>query len=312
MKKLLLLLLCALSALTGAAQNGITISDFSAKAGSSTTLTFKVSWMPLTSGKLWSDTAWVFVDYNAQGTMNRLQLSGGTLTDPSWDGATVIKIDGNDNGVQVVGNARTSGTFSATVHLLTATADLHGLCIYAINYPPAVEFVDNEHAKFRGTPPFMLTYDDGTQDILTQTQAQNIVALTTDKTLASFTDASLAPVKYLCAEPAIRSLEALILTYCVGMGGVTLSLDDTDDGAMYQLYETSSGLIMATVTGNGNAIPFPGKFKAGTYSAKTARGVHCARNMGNSLEVAQRPYSAGLIRLTAGGCTTTSPGRIGI
>jgi hypothetical protein len=61
------------------AQNGITISNFSANTGSPTTLTFDVQWVPL-PGKMWSDTAWVFINYNNAGTMARLPLitSGAT------------------------------------------------------------------------------------------------------------------------------------------------------------------------------------------------------------------------------------------
>ena len=104
-----LLLLCSL---TLAAQNGITISDFSTKAGSPTTVTFNVQWVPL-QGKVWSDTAGVFVDYNNAGTMTWLPLSGATLTNPSWSSASVIfGKDGNNNGAWVVGNARDEGSLS--------------------------------------------------------------------------------------------------------------------------------------------------------------------------------------------------------
>jgi hypothetical protein len=51
------------------AQNGITITNLSVAPG---TVTFNVYWTKdHPTGFVWSDTAWVFVDYNKAGTMTR-------------------------------------------------------------------------------------------------------------------------------------------------------------------------------------------------------------------------------------------------
>jgi hypothetical protein len=56
------------------AQNGVEITNFYARAnGAATTLIFNVQWMNNHPAEfVWSDTVWVFVDYNRAGTMTRL------------------------------------------------------------------------------------------------------------------------------------------------------------------------------------------------------------------------------------------------
>jgi hypothetical protein len=61
-----------------AAQNGVTVSGLTVNSG---TVTFDVSWKNTGMPALWSDTVWVFVDYNNKGVMTRLPLlTGATLT----------------------------------------------------------------------------------------------------------------------------------------------------------------------------------------------------------------------------------------
>jgi hypothetical protein len=114
---LLLLFLCPLVV---SAQNGVEVSGLAVNAG---TVTFNVSWdkdnpdMPA----LWSDSVWVFVDYNNAGKMTRLPVTAATAS-----AGTVIKVDGNDKGAWVIGNARTNGSFSATVQLLTSAVGVAG------------------------------------------------------------------------------------------------------------------------------------------------------------------------------------------
>jgi hypothetical protein len=109
MKKFLLTMICipVMSAVLFA-QNGVTVSNLAVDAG---TVTFNVSWnRDAMQATPWSDTVWVFVDYNNNGTMERLSVTGATVS-----AGTVTKIPGNDKGVWVEGNARTQGSFSATV-----------------------------------------------------------------------------------------------------------------------------------------------------------------------------------------------------
>ena len=66
------------------AQNGVTVTNLSMDAG---TVTFKVSWDKNNVPPVWSDTVWVFVDYNNNGKMERLPLApGATLTATSAPG----------------------------------------------------------------------------------------------------------------------------------------------------------------------------------------------------------------------------------
>jgi hypothetical protein len=180
------------------AQNGITISNYSARMGAGEnpdTLKFDVYWEPL-QNKLWSDTVWVFVDYNDAGTMTRLPLitCGATITGSSAPNvARVDTVAGNNNGVWVVGCARDSGSFSATVQLLADTVYLTGLCIYASNYPPRAEYTPTA-LLLHGTPPFMLTYSNGTTE--NTVLAEIPVNYATANTLIGITDRSGAPGKY--------------------------------------------------------------------------------------------------------------------
>jgi uncharacterized protein (TIGR02145 family) len=109
------------------AQNGVTVGGLDATAG---TVTFSVSWdrdaMPVT---VWSDTVWVFADYSVAGDTVRLSLlPGATLTATSAPGTGKVKEETDNNtGVWVVGNARTNGSFSATVRLLTPAAGAVGI-----------------------------------------------------------------------------------------------------------------------------------------------------------------------------------------
>jgi uncharacterized protein (TIGR02145 family) len=184
-KNLLLMMMCVPVIL--AAQNGVTVSNLAVDAG---TVTFNVSWnkatMPMA---LWSDTVWVFVDYNKNGKMERLPV-----TDATVSAGTVIKIPNNDKGVWVAGNARDAGTFSATVKLFTATANLTGACAYASNYPPAGEYSSSDATEisFTGTPMYeiQLAYSDGESATV---KSGDTFLLPCDYTLASFTDATGAP-----------------------------------------------------------------------------------------------------------------------
>jgi hypothetical protein len=197
MKKMFLLLLCCPVVL--AAHNGITISDYSVRMGTGEnpdTLRFDVYWDTLHVSNVWSDTVWVFVDYNDKGEMKRLPLitSGATLTGSSWDEARVDTVAGNYKGVWVVGNARSAGSFSARVQLLTDTAYLAGACVYTLNYPPVGKYTAANKIEFTGTPPFYLQDEGEDCDTLDRTvQGPYTYTLPAGKTYVSFSDASGAP-----------------------------------------------------------------------------------------------------------------------
>ena len=176
-----------------AAQNGVILSNLVSGAG---TVTFNVSWDERDVPEVWSDTVWVFVDYNKAGKMARLPLSGATLTNSSWRYASVIFGEaegGNDQGAWVVGNARTQGYCSATVSLYSATTDLPGACVYASNYPPKGLFTTVTNVSFTGTPLFKIVLKETNGSGTLTGYADRSYITPAGYTLESFTDGTGAP-----------------------------------------------------------------------------------------------------------------------
>ncbi|MDR3180768.1 MAG: hypothetical protein LBT61_02440 [Prevotellaceae bacterium] len=175
------------------AQNGVTVSNLMVNAG---TVTFNVSWnknaMPVA---IWSDTVWVFVDYNDAGVMKRLPV-----IDAGASAGTVTKIPNNDKGVWVAGNARSAGSFSATIRLLTATANIAGACAYASNYPPVGEYISGTEISFTGTPMYDILLANSSGESTTVKSGDTFL-LPCDYTLTSFSDATGAPGIMKCTTP---------------------------------------------------------------------------------------------------------------
>jgi hypothetical protein len=130
MKKLLLFVMIILPTVL-VAQNA-TVSNLQVSpgsVGSPSTVTFDVRWDKATLTTPWLDSMWVFVDYNKNGRMERLLVSGGTLTEhTATKTGTGIFIEepNNDKGAWVYGDARTNaaGSFSAKVQLFTKETDI--------------------------------------------------------------------------------------------------------------------------------------------------------------------------------------------
>jgi hypothetical protein len=99
-----------------------------------------------------------------------------------------------------------------------------------------------------------------------------------------WTDASLlepaAPDPLSCVPPALQTLQASAASYCEGGPGITLALDHTEPGAVYQLYKDGEPLSGATLTtAAGGAAAFSGTFREGTYTVQTLAGAFCAAAM---------------------------------
>jgi uncharacterized protein (TIGR02145 family) len=182
-KNLLLMMMCYPMVLV--AQNGVTVSNLAVDAG---TVTFNVSWKTPMPVALWSDTVWVFVDYNKNGVMERLPVTSATAS-----AGTVTKVPGNDKGVWVAGNARSAGSFSATVRLFTTVSSVGGACAYASNYPPVGEYSsDAPMLSFTGTPMYDIQLAKSGGGSVT-VRSGDTVLLPCDYTVTSFTDATGAP-----------------------------------------------------------------------------------------------------------------------
>jgi uncharacterized protein (TIGR02145 family) len=165
------------------AQNGVTVSGLAINAG---TVTFNVSWQTPMPVALWSDTVWVFVDYNKNGKMERLPLSPGATLTATSPGGKVIEEPDNNKGVWVAGNARAESSFSATVKLLTEIKDVAGACVYGSNYPP-VGYIAANVIRFTGTAPYTVMLEGVPEP---QTAGSHYIA---PGAIASFTDKTGAP-----------------------------------------------------------------------------------------------------------------------
>jgi hypothetical protein len=280
------------------AQNGVTVSGLAIDAG---TVTFNVSWNKATMPvALWSDTVWVFVDYNKNGRMERLPVTGATVS-----AGTVEKIPDNDKGIWVMGNARDAGAFSATVQLLTEVKDVAGVCAYGSSYPPVGEYKNNAtEISFTGTPMYEISLtkpDGGTATV----KSDNPFLLPCDYTLTSFTDATGAPGRLSCISPATYTLSGSDI--CPG-SDVALTLSGSENGWRYQLYKDNMP-IGTEKEGTGSALIFSETFPAigrFNYTVRTvdATGAQCEMRMSNVLAITVNPVptifrSGGNARQTA-------------
>jgi hypothetical protein len=167
------------------AQSGVTVSNLAVDAG---TVTFNVSWQTPMPVALWSDTVWVFVDYNKNGVMERLPVTSATAS-----AGTVTKTPNNDKGVWIAGNARSIGSFSATVRLFTTVSGVGGACAYASNYPPVGEYSsDTPMLSFTGTPMYDIQLVKSGGGNVTVKSGDTFL-LPCDYTVTLFTDATGAP-----------------------------------------------------------------------------------------------------------------------
>jgi hypothetical protein len=249
------------------AQNGVTVSGLAVNAG---TVTFNVSWdknaMPV---EVWSDTVWVFVDYNKAGRMERLPLaSGATLTETSAPGgfSRVEYASNNNQGVWVIGNARStnSGSFSATVRLLTTVTDMAGACVYVSNYPPVGVFVHEGGISFTGTPLYDLVFKDGDGQSYTFS-SQGAFTVPGSYTLASFIDRTGAPGRIISHA-----------VYCLVNPGV-IGNPDTDLSPSCGLYRAGN------IGGEDDALPSCASYRAGAIGGRDDALPGCASYRAGSI-----------------------------
>jgi hypothetical protein len=242
--------------------------------------------------ELWSDTVWVFVDYNNAGKMERLPLlPGATLTTTS-PGGEVIEEPDNNKGVWVVGNARSAGSFSATVKLLTAVKDVGGACVYGSNYPPVGEYSksDASEIKFTGTPEYKVVLERSNKSTYTVTVGKGeSLPIPNGEAALSFTDKTGAPGKLSCIPSRVYDLTASALSFCEGSAGVTFALSGTELGRIYQLYKDGTTAV-ATLPGTGSPATFSDTVnEAGTYMARTVQLEYCQAVMTGRHAVAPTP-----------------------
>jgi hypothetical protein len=160
----------------------------------------------------------------------------------------VIEISGNNKGVWVAGNARTNGSFSATVKLLydAATTNVAGACAYASNYPPVGNYTSATNISFTGTAPYGLTFEyEG--NIFTLPSGGTYL-LPAGYTLLSFVDATGAPGIIHCLKPDPPTV--VDATFCFGLPGQLQAA--TSGSATVAWYDApTAGNLLYT----GNVLP---------------------------------------------------------
>jgi hypothetical protein len=279
------------------AQNGVTVSNLVVDAG---TVTFNVAWnrdaMPVA---LWSDTVWVFVDYNKAGRMERL-----LVIDATASAGTVEKIPGNDKGVWIIGNARTNGSFSATVQLLTTINVVGGACAYASNYPPVGEYISATNISFTGTPMYKIVLEETTGGTTFTAYSDGSYTLPAGHNIQSFTDATGAPGIMKCIPAVIHDLKVSAPSYCAG-SSVTFALSNTSAGRIYQLYKGDDKVMNTLTMESGGGATFSGIFAgAGVYTAKAeSDAVNCGAVMNGNHTISENPLPS--ITLASGNITQT-------
>jgi hypothetical protein len=280
-KNLLLIMLCIPVVL--AAQNGVTVSGLAVDAG---TVTFNVSWdknnpdMP----PLWSDSVWVFVDYNDAGVMKRLPV-----TDATVSAGTVTKVPNNDRGVWVIGNARTNDSFSAKVELFTEIKDVAGVCAYASNYPPVGKYMSASNISFTGAPDYKVILERIDKSTYTATVGKDeSLLMPSGETILSFTDKTGAPGTFACIHSTVYDLKVSASGFCTGDAGVTFALSGTEYGRHYELYRDGTPMAVATLTGTGSAATFTGSMAEGLYTAKVWVAAGCNETVMNGSPVISR------------------------
>jgi hypothetical protein len=238
------------------------------------TVTFDVSWNKpdVPGGKVW-----MFVDYNDNGVMQRLPISGATVS-----AGTASIVPNNDKGVWVV-NSEGVDNFSTSVTLsFNSLVAGSGACAYASGYPPMAEYATPSSITFTGTPPFDLTLSTGAISV------QKGYELLGSQTLLSFTDKTGAPGMII---PATYALTASDTGFCAeSSDGVSFALQGTQKDVEYQLYRdvTPVGTIL---TGTGSAATFSGTFYEGVYTAQSVAGdaKYCQVTMTGSHNISRNP-----------------------
>jgi hypothetical protein len=193
--------------------------------------------------------------------------------------------------VWVAGNARSQGSFSATVKLLTAVKDVGGACVYGSNYPPVGEYSSSDASKivFTGTPEYdvALLHESGS---LVITTTDSPLLIPASYTVQSFTDKTAAPGKLACIPSTVYDLTVSASSFCAGGTGVTFALSGTESGRIYRLYKDGT-TVVSTLTGDGNAATFcEAVSEMGTYTARAAAlPEYCPAVMTGSYTVASVP-----------------------
>jgi uncharacterized protein (TIGR02145 family) len=192
------------------------------------------------------------VDYNNKGVMERLPVTSATAS-----AGTVTKIPNNDKGVWIASNARTQGSFSATVKLLTAVKNVGGACVYASNYPPLVKYISASEISFTGTPEYKVVLERSDKSTYTATVGKGeSLSIPSGEVIQSFTDRTGAPgiiLAYNQPQGSCTYTESAVVgtfanfhnTSEYNSSSTYVSLTDERDNKIYPVVKIGGHWIMA-------------------------------------------------------------------
>ena len=229
--------------------------------------------------------------------MERLPLlSGATLTATSAPGVgKVIEVLDNNKGVWVEGNARSAGSFSATVQLLTATAT--GSCVYASNYPPVGEYTGASAISFTGTPMYEIVLETSGGNTYTA-YSPGIYSIPEGSTFVSFTDATGAPGTFHCIPPAAPDVTKGV--FCYEQSGELVAV--ASNGVSVEWYDAAAG---GTLLHTGESLPLlPLYSSSAQYYAQAVGEGNC-----RSVRV-QAEYTVNNCEIS-GDCPAYTAGNVG-
>jgi hypothetical protein len=227
----------------------------------------------------------------------------------------VLEEPGNDKGVWVVGNARTNGSFSATVQLLTTVNDIAGACVYGSNYPPVGKYTSTTNILFTGTPGYDIVLKDNGGATTTVSVNSSDYLIPNGYTVQSFTDKTGAPGTFHCIPPTAPAVAQG--EFCYEYSGTLVAA--AAENVTVTWYDAAIG---GTLLHTGEVLPLPPLYNTSTqYYAQAMYAGDCRSSRTKAdYTVANCAMSGNCLGFTAGNvgspsvpaaCSSFYPGQIG-
>jgi hypothetical protein len=256
-----------LISVAASAQTGITITPVSATYTGTPTIQFSISWLNSSRTGTHNSKVWVFIDYRTitdnapSGAWIRALISG----TPTVTIGTPSRETGNDKGFWLQGTSGSSGTYNTTVTVkLRDVPAKFNWCAYATDYPPNATVKAEGGYDLKGTPPFTITYDNGS-------------STTTDKCtfdlgcITAITDATDNPTGIVPGLPAVDASAAS--TACIGAAVIfTATASGGTTTAMTYTWNIAGALSSTTAPTYSKAFSTIG---SNTYSVSAKNSNGC-------------------------------------
>jgi hypothetical protein len=293
MKKILFFF-AMLAGVAASAQSDVTVNPVSANYANKT-VTFTVSWLNSSRTGTHNSNVWVFVDCRtvtgnaSSGSWTRALISG----TPTATFGVPSRETGNDKGFWLQGTSGSSGTYNATVTVALSNVPAQfNWCAYVTDYPPNATIIAAGY-QLKGTPPFDITYDNGSA---TSTSAKTF----TLGCINTITDATGCPglIEALAA-PASSSNGSRCNT-----GTVTISATPPA-GSTIDWYTTSSGTtLVANGSGTTTLITPSISVTTNYYAASRHLVTGCVSSTRRTVTATVTNSSGRDVAVTSCGCTS--------